>query len=118
LVGSHSTTPREEELGKYACYEANSGGKTQAVGRKKPNGLGLYDMSGNVFEWLQDCWNESYSGAPSDGGPWESGECGRRVIRGGSWYVTAEFLRASFRRGVFAVYRHSFIGFRLAQDID
>jgi formylglycine-generating enzyme required for sulfatase activity len=111
-------TSREEELGEYACYEVNSGGKTQAVGGKKPNGLGLYDMSGNVFEWLQDCWNESYSGAPSDGGPWESGECGQRVIRGGSWYVTPEFLRASFRRKVFAVYRHSFIGFRLVRDID
>ncbi|MBL8526181.1 MAG: SUMF1/EgtB/PvdO family nonheme iron enzyme [Burkholderiales bacterium] len=43
-------------------------------------------LRGNVWEWLQDCWNDSYKGAPADGSAWESGNCGRRVVRGGSWY--------------------------------
>jgi formylglycine-generating enzyme required for sulfatase activity len=43
-------------------------------------------MIGNVWEWTQDCWNDSYTGAPKDGLPWLKGDCGRRVVRGGSWY--------------------------------
>ena len=59
---------------------------TAPVGSYRANGYGLYDVLGNVLEWTEDCWNESYDGAPSDGRAWESGECGRRVVRGGSWY--------------------------------
>ena len=58
------------------------------MGTKKPNGLGLYDMSGNVWEWVEDCWHENHSGAPTDGTAWgkeNGGDCGLRVIRGGSW---------------------------------
>lgn len=63
-------TSRDEELGEYAWYQANSGGKTQSVGGKKPNSIGLYDMSGNVWEWVQDWLNKNYEGAPSDGRAW------------------------------------------------
>ena len=55
------------------------------VGSFAANGFGLYDVHGNVREWVADCWNDSYHGAPSDGGAWERGECDRRVVRGGSW---------------------------------
>ena len=60
--------------------------QTGPVGSFVPNGFGLYDMHGNVWEWVEDCWNGSYAGAPSDGGAWESGNCAGRVLRGGSWY--------------------------------
>ena len=61
------------------------------------NAFGLYDMHGNVREWTQDCWNDSYKGAPSDGSAWLSGECGRRVLRGGSWLSNPTFLRSANR---------------------
>ena len=71
--------------GQYGWYGENSDGRPHPVGQKQPNGFGLYDIHGNVWEWVQDCWNASYAGAPRDGRAWESGECGRRVLRGGSW---------------------------------
>ncbi len=59
--------------------------QTAPVGAFSPNAFGLHDMHGNVYEWVRDCWNESYSGAPSDGSAWQTGNCSRRVLRGGSW---------------------------------
>jgi formylglycine-generating enzyme required for sulfatase activity len=110
-------TSREEELGEYGWYRGNSGGKTQAVGGKKPNGLGLYDMSGNAWEWVLDFCHESYEGAPRDGSAWV-GEDSRCVVRGGSWNDTPVFLRASSRGGVPGHRSNDVIGFRLAQDVD
>ncbi len=60
-------------------------GKTAEVGSYPPNPWGLYDMHGNVWEWVEDCWNDGYQEAPVDGSAWTSGDCGRRVLRGGSW---------------------------------
>ena len=59
--------------------------QTAPVGAFSANPFGLHDVHGNVYEWTEDCWNGSYHGAPSDGSAWESGNCGRRVVRGGSW---------------------------------
>ena len=59
--------------------------QTAPVGSFAANQFGLYDMVGNVWEWTEDCWNESYQGAPADGSAWTSGDCSRRVVRGGSW---------------------------------
>ena len=59
--------------------------KTAPVGSFNPNAFGLHDMHGNLWEWVQDCWNGSYQGAPADGSAWTSGDCERRVLRGGSW---------------------------------
>ncbi|MES9904545.1 MAG: formylglycine-generating enzyme family protein [Sedimenticola sp.] len=101
--------------GSLAWYDDNSGNKTHPVGQKQPNGLGLYDMSGNVWEWIHDCWNGSYAGAPSDGTAWERGECGRRVVRGGSWGSGPGGLRAANRGRGARGNRYSLRGFRLAR---
>jgi formylglycine-generating enzyme required for sulfatase activity len=59
------------------------------VGSFRPNAFGLYDMHGNEFEWVQDCWQQSYNGAPSDGSAWTKGQCQRRVLRSCSWICRA-----------------------------
>ncbi len=98
-------------VGSVAWYGYNSN-EAHLVGGKAANGYGLYDMSGNVWERTQDCWNESYTGAPTDGTAWLSGDCGRRVVRGGSWYDDTSGLRSAYRlrRGTG---RGNTVGFRL-----
>ena len=70
------------------CIECGSrwdDDRTAPVGSFSANAWGLHDMHGNVWEWVHDCWNDSYVGAPSDGSAWASGDCNLRVVRGGSW---------------------------------
>ena len=86
------------------------------VGSFQPNAFGLYDMHGNVEEWVADCWNGSYAGAPTDGSAWLQGDCSGRVLRGGSWDVPG-MLRAAYRSGFATVVRRSFIGFRVARTL-
>jgi formylglycine-generating enzyme required for sulfatase activity len=97
------------------------GKKTAPVGQFPANDFGLHDTSGNVWDWIQDCSHGNYEGAPEDASPWlESGggDCGRRVLRGGSWYSTPEWVRSADRVTTTADNRINFVGFRLAQDID
>lgn len=72
----------EGELSEYAWYGKNSGYRTHPVGTRQPNPWGLYDMHGNVYEWVQDCRHDNYSDAPADGSAWEADKCQRRVMRG------------------------------------
>ena len=102
--------------GALAWYSINSSSQTHPVGEKKANGYGLYDMSGNAFEWVTDCWYTSYHGAPDDGSAWLGDSCSFRVMRGGSWYYGSHPLRASFRGGYSSVSPYRFSGFRLLQD--
>ena len=88
---------------------------TAPVGSFAPNGFGLYDVLGNVWEWVEDCWNGSYAGAPSDGRAWESGNCGRRVLRGGSWNNAPWNLRSAVRGGLTTGNRDGYNGFRVAR---
>lgn len=62
-----------------------------------PNPFGLYDMLGNVWQWVEDCWNESYVGAPTDGSAWRTGDCSKRVLRGGSWSNLPVYIRSAAR---------------------
>ena len=100
-----------------AWYGENSGNETHAVGQKQANELGVYDLSGNIWEWVQDCWNMSYQGAPPDGSAWERGDCGRRVLRGGSWRFYPRYLRSAFRFHFTADYRYYINGFRIARSL-
>ncbi|MCY3956496.1 MAG: SUMF1/EgtB/PvdO family nonheme iron enzyme [Nitrospira sp.] len=106
------------ESDSVAWYEENSGDTTHPVGQKQPNELGLYDMSGNVSEWVEDCWNESYAAAPDDGGVWWSGDCSRRVLRGGNWFSpSSRQLRLAYRYRFLPRERVDFLGFRIARTL-
>ncbi|MDS4041889.1 MAG: formylglycine-generating enzyme family protein [Candidatus Competibacter sp.] len=106
----------ESKLGEYAWYSENSGDRAHPVGTRQPNPWGLHDMHGNVWEWVQDCWHENYSGAPADGSAWEADKCQQRVLRGGSFiYDRAENLRSANRNWFEPEFRVQGFGFRCAR---
>ena len=92
-------------------------GKTQPVGSYPPNPWGLYDLHGNVWEWIEDCYHDSYKGAPTDGSAWTNGSCPMRVLRGGSWFSDPWYLRSSYRNWVVPGNRASGYGFRVARTL-
>ncbi len=103
----------ESKLGDYEWYNVNSGVETHEVGQKKPNLWGLYDVNGNVWEWVQDIYHNSYNGAPTDGSAWEEGGVSYRVFRGGGWNTPAVYCRPAHRADNAPGTRSSIIGFRL-----
>jgi formylglycine-generating enzyme required for sulfatase activity len=92
-------------------------GKTVEVGSFKPNAFGLYDMHGNAWEWVQDCWNSNYNGAPTDGSAWTVGECDKRIPRGGSWQMDPKRLRSAQRAYLTPSFRSHNNGFRVARTL-
>jgi len=102
-------------LDEVGWYEGNSGGKTHPVEQKKANELGIYDMSGNVYEWCDDVWHDNYQDAPTDGLSWiTGGGANYRVLRGGSWDECDIVCRVANRYYYPPDYRSNFIGFRVA----
>ena len=99
-------------LGDFAWFDDNSGSQTHPVGQKRPNGWGLYDMHGNVWEWCSDWHGDYAAGAVRDPAGPASGSI--RVLRGGCWYDSAGFCRSAFRIRFYPSYRFSNYGFRLA----
>ncbi len=107
-----------EEATPFPCDDAYA--FTAPVGSFLVNSFGVHDMFGNVWEWTQDCWHDNYQTAPENGAAWleaNDGNCGRRVIRGGSWDTDPAFLRSADRLRSYPDYRSSYLGFRLAQDL-
>ena len=104
------------KLKEVGWFEDNSHGETKPVGLKRPNQRGLYDMSGNVWEWVQDQWHGNYEGAPNDGSAWEDQkEKGvYRVFRGGSYWHVARSCRSAYRRYNRPAHDGRLSGFRLA----
>ena len=118
-AGEYTFFCGSDHADEVAWFVGNSKSKTHVVGGKKPNAFGLFDMSGNVWEFVQDCYHKNYLGAPTDGRAWVNGaNCadGRGVIRGGSWFYRPAYLRSAFRGGFYRAFRLGNLGFRLAQD--
>ncbi len=114
-------TPQQANY--YSKYSYRGGRVGQSperpvsVGRYQPNAFGLYDTHGNVWEWVQDCWNTNYAGAPRDGQAWEAGDCNQRIARGGSWYYAPDVLRSASRERYATDFRNDKGGFRVARPM-
>ena len=106
------------------CCQSKTEGRdkwfdTAPVGQFPPNAFGLYDMHGNVWEWVEDPWHDNYRGTPpTDGSTWrEGGDASRRVVRGGSWYFDPVNLRSACRIRYSTGSRYSFLGFRVGRTL-
>ena len=108
--------------GRFAYGSGRKGrsrNRTVPVGSFPANAFGLHDVHGNVWEWVEDCWHDSYRGAPSDGSAWTAGaNCDHRVLRGGSWSSAPGGLRSADRGWNAAGFRYIGIGFRVARTLN
>lgn len=110
----------EKAAGRANCADCGSpwdGRDASPVGSFQPNPFGLFDVHGNVWEWTQDCWIETYQGAPGDGTPRLVGDCLSRVIRGGSWALDHEYMRSSRRSRYDRDVRYHLNGFRVVSEL-
>jgi formylglycine-generating enzyme required for sulfatase activity len=96
-------------------YYPGKTARATEVGSYHPNPFGLYDTHGNVWEWVEDIWHDSYKNAPANGSSWFSGSDARRVVRGGCWTSEPVDLRAACRLGIDAADRLDIVGFRIAR---
>ncbi|HEB96127.1 MAG TPA: formylglycine-generating enzyme family protein [Sedimenticola thiotaurini] len=100
------------------CGGLWGGEQTSEVGRFDPNPFGLHDTAGNVFEWVADCWNDTFADAPTDGTPLEKPDCGIRVIRGGAWSFPPKEVRSANRWRDFQPRTSDDTGFRVVRELD
>jgi len=107
----------DSKAAEYAWYKENSAGQTHRAGSKPANAFGLYDMVGNVWQWTEDCYAESYNHAPMDGSASEAGKDCLRVDRGSSWLYPAWLLRSATRERNPADFRDVIMGFRVARTL-
>ncbi len=121
-AGTSSTYWWGDDLGENRanCEECSSlwsGEMSAVVGRFPANSLGLHDTAGNVFEWVEDCWNDTFSGTPSDGSAYLKPECVAHVIRGGAWSFPPKEIRSANRWRDFATRRSDDTGFRVVREL-
>ena len=106
---------KDADRGAFACEDGYV--ETAPVGSFKPNAFGLHDMLGNAWEWVADCWNGTYAGAPTDGSAWATGDCTKRVLRGGGWYFGPRNIRVAKRLKNWATRSGHDLGFRVARTL-
>jgi formylglycine-generating enzyme required for sulfatase activity len=114
-------TPEQASYDARLTYGRGSKGTyrlgTVPVDSFGPNPWGLYQVHGNAWEWTEDCWYDSNTGNPGDGRARTTGDCSKRVVRGGSWYVDPQVLRSAYRNWITANLRSSDLGFRVARTL-
>ena len=98
------------------CGGQWSGKSAAPVGSFQPNDFGLFDVHGNVWEWVHDCWSDNYNGRSKSAASIEREGCGRRVLRGGSWYNDADYARSSYRGNEMSNFRDAGVGFRVLRE--
>jgi len=121
-AGAASEYPWGDAIGsgKANCDQCGgewNGRQPSPVGSFPANAFGLYDMTGDVWQWVEDCYHPSYAGAPADGSAWNDSACTSRVLRGGSWASDPGALRTANRIGFFPTYRDINVGFRVARTL-
>jgi formylglycine-generating enzyme required for sulfatase activity len=121
-AGTLTAYPWGDEIGKNNANCAGCGSKWDnrqpaPVGSFAANRFGLYDMHGNVLQWVEDCYHDSYEGAPSDGSAWTAGDCARRVVRGGQWDGNPRGIRSAYRYNLTPDDRDSVLGFRVGRTL-
>ena len=99
------------------CNEPYESSQPLKVGSFKPNPLSLYDMGGNIHQWVADCWHKNYQGAPSDGSAWVDNDCLSHVIRSGSWKNDPSYIRSSSRDHYHTGVRYPTHGLRVAHSL-
>jgi formylglycine-generating enzyme required for sulfatase activity len=122
-AGSSTAYPWGNEIGRdnancRGCGSPWDTVQTSPVGSFTPNAFGLFDMQGNVWQWVEDCYKDSYSGAPADGSILITDICNRRVVRGGSWFTVPRYVRSAYRFGLATAYSFNDLGFRVARSLD
>jgi formylglycine-generating enzyme required for sulfatase activity len=119
--GDSINTAQANYIGTAPSYNGSPKGEhrqaTVPVNSFSPNPFGLYNVHGNVWEWVEDCWCENYNGAPTDGSAWTTGDCRTRALRGGSWYGNPSYLRSALRNSNTPDYRSGSHGMRLARTL-
>jgi formylglycine-generating enzyme required for sulfatase activity len=115
------STARANYNGNYIYLGGGARGeyryRTMPVDSLAPNAWGLHHVHGNVWEWTEDCWNDSNIGNPGDGSARSAPDCSRHVVRGGSFYNIPSWLRAARRHWFSTVMRNSVVGFRIARPL-
>ena len=121
-AGSSTNYPWGDDIGRgnancRGCGSQWDGKQAAPAGSFKPNAFGLHDMIGNLLEWCEDAWHDSYDGAPADGSVFAGGDAGFRVLRGGAWVTLSPLVRAAYRDKSAPFDRSYVAGFRVARAL-